>query len=1065
MKPLLNRLVIVQLSVLLFAASGLPAPKALAGEGSSEQVRSMSLGKTKSTYYTAEKVTNARSNIEKYDWAKSIRDNAVKKAQFFLDLDDEFLWHFPTSQALPRSLGVLTRYKQRVKGSPGPDGAEINKYGNYPWIIDPINHPWKLKSPVTGELYPTNDFKSYYESGLNEQGEFDPELAKINGSQFLKNELYPERGENWGVDDGWGWKDADGDVWTFIAYYNHWAHWVTGGGNANHGYITRGLDALREAYLYTGDPKYAHKGLILLDRIADLYPDMDISVHHWDLGFDNGDPSVHTAQGKIVHDIWETGIVKSFTYAYDAFYPVIDQDPELLSFLSSKAEQYKLGKSKNTPDDIRNNIEDNILRYIYPGVQNSQIRGNIGQHQSALALAAVVLDEEGTSKEWLDFVFKPGELIKQPDPNAPFGRKYILTGGNFDPVFYNDIDRDGWGNEASPGYNMGWLDNFQIVADAVDGYERYPEYDLYNNPKYLKMFQAYYPIIMLDNYTPTIGDTGKTGSPGLIGSLANDLIGFEKTEDPILAQLAYKRNGNKTTGMHGSIFSADPEKIVRDIEEVIRTKGAFRLGSTHETGFGFSALRDGDQDNQRGLWSYYGRNTGHGHLDTLNIGLHAFGIDLSPDLGYPEVTGTDPERLNWTSATSSHNTVVVDRQSQKQQVAAIPRHIDETETVKLLDIEAPNVYPKTELYRRTTALIKADETNSYAIDFFRIKGGSDHVFSFHGAEGTATVEGLEMVPQSGGSYAGADVPLKDPDYNKNGLLSGFNYLGRVERDPDPTAAFSVDWSLKDTWNVHPVDRDIHMRLTMLGETNDVALADGVPPQNKPGNPKTLRYMLAHRSGSNLESNFTSVIEPYENERFIADIQEVSVKTNGKAATPLEAKAVKVTLLDGRIDYIVSALNEEALYDVDDKFKFQGSFGMISYRDDKPVYTYMHDVSRLKPDKGPMQAKLPAIQGTVESFTKELSSQNEIVVDMKLNHGVKPEQLVGTFIHLETDGVRNASYEIKSIVKTGGGHRYVIGIGDITLIRGMQDKTDRSKGFVYDIAKGASFTIPLTYEIR
>ena len=67
------------------------------------------------------------------------------------------MWSFATPQSLPRSLGVLTRYKQRVKGSPGPEGAEINKYGNYPWIVDPINHPWKIKSPVTGELYPTND--------------------------------------------------------------------------------------------------------------------------------------------------------------------------------------------------------------------------------------------------------------------------------------------------------------------------------------------------------------------------------------------------------------------------------------------------------------------------------------------------------------------------------------------------------------------------------------------------------------------------------------------------------------------------------------------------------------------------------------------------------------------------------------------------------------------------------------------------------------------------------------------------------------------------------------------
>lgn len=43
-------------------------------------------------------------------------------------------------------------------------------------------------------------------------------------------------------------------------------------------------------------------------------------------------------------------------------------------------------------------------------------------------------------------------------------------------------------------------------------------------------------------------------------------------------------------------------------------------------------------DTQRDIWMYYGRNHGHGHghQDTLNLGMHAFGLDLVPDLGYPE---------------------------------------------------------------------------------------------------------------------------------------------------------------------------------------------------------------------------------------------------------------------------------------------------------------------------------------------------------------------------------------------------------------------------------------------
>jgi hypothetical protein len=42
--------------------------------------------------------------------------------------------------------------------------------------------------------------------------------------------------------------------------------------------VARALRALCDAYLYTGEVKYAHSGLILLDRVADVYPAMDTSV-------------------------------------------------------------------------------------------------------------------------------------------------------------------------------------------------------------------------------------------------------------------------------------------------------------------------------------------------------------------------------------------------------------------------------------------------------------------------------------------------------------------------------------------------------------------------------------------------------------------------------------------------------------------------------------------------------------------------------------------------------------------------------------------------------------------
>lgn len=81
-------------------------------------------GKTRSTIYTDEKVANARKNIQRYDWARKMRDNAVQEAEKYLGYGEERLWEMVTPQSLPRSYAV--NYEL---GSP-ITGKEFNeKYG------------------------------------------------------------------------------------------------------------------------------------------------------------------------------------------------------------------------------------------------------------------------------------------------------------------------------------------------------------------------------------------------------------------------------------------------------------------------------------------------------------------------------------------------------------------------------------------------------------------------------------------------------------------------------------------------------------------------------------------------------------------------------------------------------------------------------------------------------------------------------------------------------------------------------------------------------------------------
>ncbi|CAG7620444.1 hypothetical protein PAESOLCIP111_02274 [Paenibacillus solanacearum] len=1002
--------------------------------------------KTRRTYYTEAKLAAARHNVQQYDWAAALRDGVVNKANTYASLGWEAIWNLVPTQAIPRSYNT-----NQLTGNFSPVSGDLKPYGNYPWKADPQREPWKIVDPASGYKFPTNDFAAYYRSGLDRHGSFDPKRAD---KSLLVNTLYPEKGPDWGVDDGYGWVDPATNMrYTFVAYYAHWFAWY--GGTAM---INDALNSLQSAYIYTGDDKYARAGAVLLSRIADVYPSMD-TAEFSSAVYVNSHGG--TGDGKVVGSIWETSLVKTFIGAYDAFFSAYD-DPEVIAFLEAKGEQYDL-PFKQSAAHLRRSIEDGILRQVQPGMLWDQIRGNNGFHQSAVAMAAVVHDTLPETKQWLDFVFRPGTFVNKVPRQ--------VTGGNVLFSMVNDVDRDGHGNEAGPGYNRLWIGNYLTVADVLDGYDRYAAADLYENVKFRKMFQAMYPLIMLGKYTPSIGDSGTTGQPGIMVDKAQSIKAFERFGDPVYAQLAYMLNGNKTDGMHSDIYTADPNKVARDIEAVIRQHGPLDLASVQLTGYGFAGLRDGrvtgQTDTRRGLWMYYGRSGGHGHRDALNIGLYGFGLDLAPDLGYPEqANATDVNRFEWVQNTISHNTVVVDKQKQLAQWDGTPKHYDDSPMVKWIDVEAPEAYAQTSLYRRTTAMIQADDANSYAVDFFRVKGGRDHHFSFHAAEGPVTTEGLSFTAQPGGSYAGPDIeygkrPASDSVTGSGYNGSGFHWLKNVQRDSAPSERFSVDYDVTDTWHVLPKEENIHMRLTMLGQVDEVALADGVPPQNKPGNPASVKYVVAHRSGSDLSSAFTSVLEPYKDARYITAIDKASVMPEGTVTSSVyDVQAVKVQLASGRTDYVISSLHPDETFIVDGKIRFQGAFGVYSEKDGQPVFTYVNDGASIgKTDGTYTNVGVSRLQGTIVDFTKELSNVNKLTVQLDMQ-GVDPASLVGSSIYADNDGKRNAVYTIRGVRPLGGG-LYEFDLGDITLIRAYADAADLSKGFVYDVAVGSAFTIPLS----
>ncbi|WP_314590563.1 heparinase II/III family protein [Paenibacillus terrigena] len=994
--------------------------------------------KTGSTFYTAEKRKAIMDNIKNYEWAAYEQDVAIRVAAPYRKLTFEQIWNIVTPQSIPRSYDV-----NEEEGSlMGDLNTPQNDRQNYE--IDPINHPWKVKNKMDGHYFPANDFASYYKSGLNEQGIFEIDRADRG---LLVNTTMKGQDETFGVDDGYGYVHSNGNKFTFIAYYNHalWSDW-----------IVDALEYLRKAYLYTGDTKYAEYGIVLLDRIADVYPDMDVSKYRWEDGFKNAHGG--TGQGKVLGSIAEVSLVKELLLSYDAFYPVLlDDKASYVSFLKKQSYTYKLSVKKDSASDIRSNIENRIVKQVVPAVQKAQISGNFGSHQSVVALAAVVYHHQPETEEWIDFIFRPGKLEKKD------GSWQINGGGVYD-VLANHIDRDGYGDEASPEYNATWIQQIRQIADMLEDYDSVEGADLYQHPKVKKMFGTFMDFIMQGKYTPTIGDSGSTGQARIYARWEDAWKAFEKYRDPRFAQAAYFLNGNKTEGIHGDITQVQNKNLLKQFVDIIRKQGTYVFKSTNLTGYGFGSLRTKPVE----AWMYYGRNgTPHAHRDALNIGLYGYGVDLAPDLGYVTFADENMLRNRWESNTISHNTVVYGDAAQDPQVwTGKPLHFDASPLMKLIDVRAKEAYEGVQEYRRTLALVPVDAEHSYAIDLFHVNGDKERVYSFHGPAGSVGTSELKLVSQHKGTYAGEEIAFADEGYSET-HTSGYNYLTQVERDEEPQSTFQVSWTADDegaTGQGSPTRPKL--RLTMLGQYEEAALADGVPPQNKEGNPKRLTYLLVKQQPGN--HLYTSVLEPYTDTPFIHRVKELPVYVQGKQVADTEARALEITLNNGRVDTLICVLSEapNVVYELPNGERFQGFYGMISKDKSGKRSFYTHDghwvTSNSLIDKATSGIN-DRYTGTIADFSQGWTQDTRL--HLKLSGLAKEavQKLVGQYIYVANDTAwsaskesnRNAVYLVQKIVSHTD-QEIIVSVGNSTLIREQSGPQ-----FVYDIVKGQSFYIPMS----
>lgn len=817
-------------------------------------VPSAAAAKTRSVLFPASLIDKARANVAAYPWAADMQRPVLVNAERWLKTSDDELWEWTFSPVITRSWmvwsdGFCPSCKKDVR--------------MYDWKIDPWEVPWKVRCPHCAELFPKNDFYAYHRSGLDEQGLFQYERAD---KSLLFNADHPDASDplhTFGVDDGEGYVDAEGHRWRFIGAYLVYGQWKRR--------IYLGAVALSSAYAMTGDAAYAHKAAILLDRLADVFPMYDFQAQ----GLVYETPK-HQGQVCVWHDACEE--TRELALAYDRIFDAARADePALTTFLSAKAAQYGLDNPKRTWADIQRNIEERLFRETV--AHEERIRSNYPRTPMAIFTIKTVLDWPNNRAEVMDLL--DSFITQATRVDGVSGEKGLGSGyASIAPRAVSDI------------LALSARLEPEILKTV---YERIPVLR--------DTFRFHLDTWCMESYYPRSGDTGVFGMKdpayagiSLPGAAPNPSLNsflwdlYKLTGDVDFVRVLYHANGDTAEGLPRDLYADDPAAFQRDVQRVIDENGAaFHLPSVNKQQWRIAILRGGEGANRRALWVDYDAGGPHGHMDGMNMGLFAKGLDLVPDFGYPPVGygGWGSPKAVWYVKTASHATVVVDGNDHATSQSGATTLWAGGNVFRAVRVSDPAMIGG-ERFERTLALVSLDEQDAYAIDCFRVRGGKDHAKFFHSTFGSAEPAGLQLEPAE--------------DFGNGAQMRNFR------RDAAPQPGWSVDWTIEDRYKYAAPDAAIHLRYTDLTLDAQAFLAEAWidASQYGKGNFEWIPCVMVRRTSdaAPLDSMFVSVIEPYDTRAKIGQVRRVPLFADDGAPLPASCVAIELVRADGRHDWFI-----------------------------------------------------------------------------------------------------------------------------------------------------------------
>ena len=816
------------------------------------------------SFYPPEVVDRLRAHADQVEWIGRVREGVLRAADPWLECSDEELWDLMFGPGITRSWMVWSN------GHCPACGEEVPMYN---WEIDALERPWKARCPHCQEVFPKNDFQTFYRSGLNPQGLFDPALADRS---LLFNAEHPDPNDPlhlFGVDDGEGFVERE-NRWRFIGAYLIYGQWKQA--------VLSGVKTLAAAHLLTGDPACAHKAAILLDRIADFYPTFDYSSQA--LTYEKALGSAGYVS--VWHDACQE--TQEMAMAYAIISEAMRDDAGLVAFLSGKARETGLENPKDSIEAIQRNIEDRIFRDAL--AHEEKIHSNYPRTETAKATLLIAL---GAPED----LAKAGDLIgamieKATAVDGVTGEKGLANYSAF--VIQSLAQFLGEIAKADPEFLPNLLKAFPQLRDT---------------------YRFHIDTWCCDRYYPLSGDTGWFAAPndryvGMLFSTPSPAPGpygawdcispssysllwqlYEATGDIAFAQTLFRLNGDTIEGLPHDLYAASPRAIQQGVLDIVNREGTdLRLESIDKQQWHLAILRSGRGAKARAAWLDYDSGGGHSHADGMNLGLFAKGLDLMPDFGYPPVQfgGWDSPRSRWYQRTAAHNTVLVDEQNTGEGAGSTTlwaqgRHLH------AMRAAGPEMN-QGRRYERTVLLVDVSSDAAYLLDIFRVVGGARHTKFTHSHFGEAVARGLALEPAER-EWPGTEMR---------------NW--RLDENPEP--GWQVDWTIEDRYGLLEEGARVHLRYTDLTPGASGGLVDGWVVAGSYGATETtwIPRAVTLRTAKDdrpLQSTFIAAIEPYEEAPLIERIERIPLVGSGGAPLPENHIGLRIALPDGRCDWLIT----------------------------------------------------------------------------------------------------------------------------------------------------------------